>query len=305
MWRISLRPFLAALVFLTSACAADARPIVVSSKADTEGALLGGMMVLALQAAGFEVSDRTELGGTPIVRAAILAGEIDLYPEYTGNAASFFHRESEPTWKDAAAAYEAARRLDGESNGLVWLKPAPADNGWGIAVRNDVAKANGLATLSDFGRWVTQGGALTLAASTEFVHSASALPSFERAYGFHMRSDQLISLAGGDTAATLAAAAKAISGANAAMVYGTDGGLPFSGLVMLDDDRRAQAVYQPAPVIRRVALEAEPRIADVIEPIFATLDLETMRRLNGRIQVGGEPARAVAEAYLREKGLVR
>src|SRR4051812_35489550 len=179
MWRLSLKLFLAALVLLTLAGVAEARPIVVSSKADTEGALLGGMIVLALQAAGFETRDRTELGATPIVRAAILAGEIDVYPEYTGNAASFFHREGEPTWKDAAAAHEAAKRLDGQANGLVWLKPAPADNGWGIAIRNDVAKANGLTTLSDFGRWVAQGGAVTLAASTEFVHSASALPSFE------------------------------------------------------------------------------------------------------------------------------
>lgn len=305
MHRRSLTLLAATFVLVALSAWAEARPIVASSKADTEGGLLGGMIVLALEAAGVETRDRTELGGTPIVRAAILAGEIDIYPEYTGNAAFFFNREGDLVWKDAEAAYETARRLDLERNAIVWLKPAPADNGWGVAVRTDVARANGLATLSDFGRWVSGGGAVTLAASTEFIHSASALPSFEKAYGFRMRSDQLISLAGGDTAATLGAAAKGISGTNAAMVYGTDGGLPFSGLVMLQDDRQAQPVYQPAPIVRRAALEAEPRIATILDPIFATLDLETMRRLNGRIQVGGEPARAVAASYLREKGFLK
>lgn len=88
------------------------------------------------------------------------------------------------------------------------------------------------------------------------------------------------------------------------MVYGTDGGLPFSGLVTLTDDRRAQPVYQPAPIVRQAALAAEPRIADVLGPIFAKLDLETLQRLNGRVQVGGEPARAVAESYLRATGVL-
>lgn len=295
---------LVAVFCLALTGATVARPVVVSSKSDTEGGLLGSLILLALQAEGIETRDRTELGGTPIVRAAILAGEVDLYPEYTGNAASFFRREEDPLWKDAAAAYAEARRLDLAANRIVWLTPSPADNGWGVALRRDVANANRLATLSAFGRWVKGGGSVRLAASAEFIHSPSALPSFEKTYDFHLASGQLISLAGGDTAATLAAAAKSVSGANAAMVYGTDGGLPFSGLVMLEDDGKAQPVYQPAPIVREAALTAEPRIADILRPIFESLDLETIRALNGRIQVGGEPARAVAAGYLRQKGFI-
>jgi osmoprotectant transport system substrate-binding protein len=296
---------LALAACLAFATAAAARPIVVASKSDTEGAVLGYMILLALEHAGVPTRDRVQLGGTAVVRAALLAGEIDIYPEYTGNAASFFRRQGDAVWKDAAKAYAEARRLDYEANRVVWLAPSPADNSWGVAVRRDVAEPNRLRSFSDFGRWVSAGGRVRLAASAEFVHSASALPAFEATYGFRLRSDQIVSLAGGDTAATLSAAAKGVSGVNAAMVYGTDGGIPFSGLVVLGDDKRVQPVYQPAPTVRQAALDAEPRIADALRPVFSGLDLATLQGLNGRVQVGGEPARTVAESYLRSKGYLR
>ena len=74
---------------LVPAAAARAAPerVVVASKIDTEGALLGAMVLLVLQAAGVPVVDRLQLGPTRIVRAALLAGEVDIYPEYTGNGA--------------------------------------------------------------------------------------------------------------------------------------------------------------------------------------------------------------------------
>lgn len=297
---------LAAVLFsLLAVGPAKAAPVTVSSKSDTEGAVLGNLMLLALEAAGIETRDRVQLGDTPIVRAAILAGEIDLYPEYTGNAAFFFNRAADPLWKDAAAAYAEAKRLDYDANRIVWLTPAPADNTWAVALRKDVAEPNHVRTFSDFGRWASGGGEVKLAASLEFVHSPSALPAFEKAYGFHLGSGQLVALAGGDTAATLSAAAKRISGVNAAMVYGTDGGIPFSGLTVLEDDKAVQPVYQPCPIVRAAALAAEPRIADALKPLFEGLDLRTLRALNGRVQVGGEPARSVAESYLRDRGLVK
>ncbi len=64
----------------------DKPEITVGSKIDTEGALLGNMIVLMLENDGFRVIDKTQTGSTPIVRSAIIAGEIDIYPEYTGNA---------------------------------------------------------------------------------------------------------------------------------------------------------------------------------------------------------------------------
>lgn len=293
---------MAASIVLLGAALAD---VVVSSKIDTEGGVLGNIILAMLEANDIPVTDRIQLGATPIVRKAITSGEIDIYPEYTGNAAFFFDRADDPLWNDAGKAYEAARELDQDANNIVWLTPSPANNTWGIALRKDVAEENGIATLSDFGAYLRDGGAVVLAASSEFVNSAAALPAFEAAYDFDLEGDQLITLSGGDTAATIAAAANQTSGANAAMVYGTDGGIAPSGLVVLEDDKNVQPVYQPTPIVRAETLDEYPQIEGILEPVFAKLDLETLQELNGRVQVGGEPAEAVARDFLSRNGFIQ
>ncbi|EFM56487.1 glycine betaine ABC transporter substrate-binding protein OsmF [Brucella inopinata] len=279
--------------------------VVVSSKIDTEGGVLGNIILTVLNANGIKTTDRIQLGATPVVRKAITAGEIDIYPEYTGNAAFFFNKADDPLWKDSAKAYETAKKLDYDANKIVWLTPSPANNTWGIAVRKDVANENKLASLSDFGKYIAGGGKVVLAASSEFVNSAAALPAFQTAYGFTLKPDQLITLSGGDTAATIAAAANQTNGANAAMVYGTDGGIAPSGLVVLEDDKHVQPVYQPAPIIREEVLKKNPKIEELLKPVFEKLDLTTLQDLNGRVQLGGEPAKAVAEDFLKKNGFLK
>ncbi|MDR3373485.1 MAG: ABC transporter substrate-binding protein [Ancalomicrobiaceae bacterium] len=296
--------FAAAAIAGLMATAASAK-VVVSSKIDTEGGVLGNVILLALKASGIETEDRIQLGGTPVVRKAIAAGEIDIYPEYTGNAAFFFSKAEDPVWKDGAKGFEAAKKLDYDANKIVWLTPSPANNTWAIAVRKEVATANKLKTLSDLGKWVAAGGKVKLAGSAEFVNSAAALPAFQVTYGFKLAPEQLIVLSGGDTAATIKAAAEQTSGANAAMVYGTDGAIQPSGLVVLDDDKGVQPVYRPAPIVREAVLKDNPKIAEILKPIFEKLDLETLQDLNARVQVGGEPAKAVAEDFLKKAGFLK
>ncbi len=276
--------------------------IVVSSKIDTEGGLLGNIIALALENAELPVERRLQLGGTQVVREAQLAGQIDIYPEYTGNAAYFHNEADSPVWKDAKAGYARAAKLDGEKNNLVWLQPAPANNTWAIAVTGALASQNNLVTMSDFGAWVANGGDVKLAASTEFVSSPAVLPAMQKTYGFKLSPDQTVVLSGGDTAATIQAAARGTSGVNAAMAYGTDGGVAATGLVVMTDDKGVQPVYEPAPVIRSDVLKQYPQVADVLNPIFAGLDMAILQELNGRIQVGGEPAAAVAKDYLSKTG---
>jgi osmoprotectant transport system substrate-binding protein len=176
--------------------------VVVGSKIDTEGALLGNMILAVLDKAGIPTESKVQLGPTKIVRTALTAGDIDIYPEYTGNAGFFFNVDSDPVWKNADAAYKKAAELD-KANNIVWLQPAPANNTWAIAVRKDIADQNKLKTLDDFGKWVSGGAKVKLAGSAEFVESAAALPAFQKAYGFTLKADQLLVLSGGDTAATV------------------------------------------------------------------------------------------------------
>jgi osmoprotectant transport system substrate-binding protein len=295
----------AALAALAAPALAQPRAIVVASKIDTEGGLLGQMMALLLEGAGLRVENRVPLGPTRIVRAALLAGEIDLYPEYTGNGAFFFQMEADPAWRDARAGFEKVRDLDAQRNDIVWLPAAPANNTWAIAVRADLARTHRLRTLEDIGPHVAAGRPFRLAGSAEFVESPAALPAFQRAYGFTLPPERLLVLPGGDTAVTMRAAAQQLNGVNAAMVYGTDGGIAALDLVVLEDTRAVQPVYAPAPVVRGAVLRAEPRIAALMEPAFRGLDLVTLQRLNARIAVEGRPAREVARAHLVAAGLLR
>jgi len=287
---------LTVLLFAGQAMAAD--PVVVSSKIDTEGAVLGQMILQSLEDAGIPVENRLQLGGTSIVRNAIKAGEIDLYPEYTGNAAFFHDQADRDIWKDADKAYEQAARLDREAHNIVWLTPAEANNTWAMSVRGDLARKHKLNTLEDLARYINNGGTFKFAASAEFVESASALPAFQEAYGFKLDSDQLLILSGGNTAATLRAAALNNNDVNGAMTYGTDGGLNALDLKVMEDTLGVQPVYQPAPIVRAEVLETYPEIREVLEPIFESLDLETLQRLNGQVAVNGVPASRVARDYL-------
>lgn len=296
--RLILAVLAGSVLGLGNAFAAD--PVVVSSKIDTEGAVLGQLIAQALARGGIPVTERIQLGGTSIVRSALIAGEIDIYPEYTGNGAFFFDQADSPVWKDAAQAYARVKQLDLAANQLVWLPPADANNTWAMSVRGDLARANQLATLDDLAGYLNAGGAFKFAASAEFVESPSALPAFQQAYGFHLKAEQLVILSGGNTAATLRAAALQINGVNGAMSYGTDGGLNALDLLVLEDTRGVQPVYQPAPLVRADTLEAYPAIEGLLAPVFAALDLQVLQRLNAEVAVNGADPKQVAAIFLDE-----
>ncbi len=300
---LSLAVLAAATLSFSTSQAAD--PIVVSSKIDTEGALIGNLLYLSLEDAGLKVEDRLQLGGTPIVRKALQSGEIDIYPEYTGNAAFFHNKAGSPVWKDATQGYDLAKYLDYDAHKIIWLTPAPANNTWAIALRKDLADQHSVTTMSAFGKYISNGGNLKLAASAEFVSSAAALPAFQEAYKFDLSPKQLLVLSGGNTTATIKAAADQTDGTNAAMVYGTDGAISAVGLTVLTDDLNVQPVYAPTALVREGILKKHPEIAAILKPIFEKLDLNTLQSLNARIALGGENARLVAKDFLMQNSLLQ
>ncbi|WAT03078.1 ABC transporter substrate-binding protein [Rouxiella chamberiensis] len=288
-----------------SLSAQAAENVKVGSKIDTEGSLLGNLIIQVLDANGIKTTNKLQLGNTKVLRGAITAGEIDIYPEYTGNGAFFFSDEKDAAWKNARQGYDKVKKLDYDQNKIVWLDPSPANNTWTIAVRQDIATANHLQTLSDLGKWINGGGDFKLAASAEFIERPDALPAFENAYDFKLKQNQLLSLAGGDTAVTLKAAAEKTSGVNAAMAYGTDGPVAALGLQTLQDPKGVQPIYAPTPIIREAVLKEYPQIPELLKPVFASLDGPTLQKLNAQIAVGGADARKVAAKYLQQKGFVK
>lgn len=283
-------------------------PVTVGSKIDTEGGVLGQIMIAALKNGGFEVVDRTKTGQTDVVRKALTSSEIDIYPEYTGTALTQFspgQAVEAGISKDAQASYDLVKTRDA-ANGIVWLERAPANNTWAIAIPKALSDSAGIKTLADWAAYINKGGAVKLVASQEFIDRAEdGVPAIEKAYGFKLKSSQLIVLAGGDTAQTEAAAAQGTNGANASMAYGTDGNLSALGLVVLEDPKSIWPVYEPAPTVRAEVLTKYPEIATILDPIFKGLTLATLQELNGKVSVDGADPATVATDYLKSKGLIK
>jgi osmoprotectant transport system substrate-binding protein len=279
-------------------------PLTVGSKLDLEGQLLGQIIILMLEANGYEVTDKTSFGATSVVRKALESGEIDMYPEYTGNIGWFFDEADSPVWKDLESGWERAKELDKETYDIEWLRPVPVTNDWAIAIPRTLAEEEGLETLEDFADYVNSGKFLKLIGSEEFISSQAALPAFQNAYGFNLTEDQLIAVSGGDTTFTEKAASEGTDGVNAAMAYSTDGGITAYDLVVLTDNLGVNPVYAPAPRVRGEVLTQYPEISDILNPVFESLDLATLQGLNEKTAVEGLTPAEVARDYLTEKGFL-
>jgi osmoprotectant transport system substrate-binding protein len=282
------------------------RPVIVGSKIDTEGTLLGSIILLTLEHLNIPRESRLQFGPTQAIRAALLSGEIDAYPEYTGNGALFFRMIGNPAWNDREGGYQLVKRLDHERNDIVWLQPGDANNIWAIAVRRDLAEAESLRTIEDFARFVNSGGQIKLAATLEFVESPAALSAFQTTYGFRLSPEQIVIRPGGESIETMRAASEPGGAINCAMVYGTDGNISKFGLVILEDSKHAQVAYAPAAVVRGSLLDRDqfPAIGPALSKAFSALSLGKLREMNREI-VDGRPASEVARQYLQAEGLLK
>ena len=279
-------------------------PITIATMIDSEGAVLGSMMVQLLRKAGFEVVDRTEFGTPDILRAALMAGEVDLVLDYTGSGQYYHETDSTDAWTDPVTGYELTRDLDREVNDLIWLTPANANNTEGLAVRRDFAQEHGLKTIADLAAYINAGGEIKLIAAASFVENVKGLIGFEEAYGFRLKADQLITLASGNTAEMLKALYEQRDGVNVSLVYGTDGTLKEMDLVVLEDPKSIPPVYLPAPVLRGELHRQYPQIEEILKPLFLSLTLETLQGLNAQVVFGEKAAGDVAAQYLDETGLL-
>jgi osmoprotectant transport system substrate-binding protein len=293
-------------LFAAAAVGLGQDAIRVGSKQFTEQIVLGKLIVLALDDAGLEVVDRTNLGSSDVNRLALENDEIDIYPEYTGTFLNYVGNRvevPEGVSQNGERLYEFVRDTDAE-RGLVWLEPAPANNTYAFAVTRAFAQENGVEAVDDLARYVNDGGRVMMAVGDEFAQREDGLRAFERAYGFELGDNQLLVIAGGTPAQTEQALAEGANNVNVAMAFATDGALKAYDFVVLADPRGAQPVFQPTPVVRADALEATPEIADVLNPIFASLSNEALQELNAAVDVAGENPESVAREYLQANGFI-
>ncbi len=274
--------------------------LAVGSKDFTEQEVLGEITIQALEAAGAEVIDKTGLGSTEEVRLALASGSIDMYWEYTGTG-WLVHLAEPESIADSEELYEAVRAEDAEQNGIEWLAPAPANNTYAIAVREDAGEGIDLENISELRSLIEESPEkATLCVGPEFSSRADGLPGLERAYGFEFPADQVFVVSESTVYGAVSKGAKC----NFGSVYQTNGRIPELGLNLLNDDETFFAAYNPALTMRQATLDSYPELKEIFAPITELLDTEALRDLSSAVDVEGNSPATVAERWLRDNGFV-
>jgi osmoprotectant transport system permease protein len=268
------------------------RPVVVASKPFGESYLLAEMFAQLLEARSIGVSRRPGLGATEVAFGALRSGAIDVYPEYTGTGLLVILRET--PMPDPRAVFARVQRAFDERFGVRWLPPLGFENTYAIAVRRETAERFALRALSDLARVAPR---LTAGLTPDFIGRPDGLPGLRRAYG--MRFGDVRPLA-----QALKYRALASGGVDVVDGYSTDGLIDRYGLVVLDDDRHFFPPYEAAALVGARLRREHPAAIAVLSELSGRLDVRTMRTLNARVEVRGEPVADVAAAALRDLGLV-
>ena len=274
--------------------AASAQTVKIGSKNFTEQYILAEIYAQAIEDAGIKVERKINLGGTLIAQRAIVSGEIDMYPEYTGTALLAVLKAEVAS--DPQQVYDTVKAYYEKEFKLTWLQPTAVNNGYAIILRPETAAQYKLATLSDL---QAAGPKLVLGAGPEFLDRFDGIPGLRQVYGIEFKEFKQFAKLG---LRYDALAAKQIEVANG---FSTDWQIGDGKLVTLRDDKALFPPYFVAPVIRMPTLAAQPRLAEILDKVSATLDTEAMRRMNAEVERDREEPRDVAKAYLKSKGLIR
>lgn len=278
--------------------ASSGEAIAIGSKNFTEAILVAEMYALVLEDAGFTVERKFNLGATPVAHAALTAGDIDLYPEYTSTG--LLEVLKQQPIADAAGIVAAVRKGYEEQFQATWLEPSPFNNTNALAMTRAKADELGVKTYTDL---AAKSADLKLGGPPEFPEREDT-KGLIAAYGFDpaFTGANFVQL---DTG-SLRYEALQNGEIDVVVAFGTDGQINGLGLALLEDDKSYYPIYQIAPVVRQDTLAANPGIADALNKLAPALTNDVMSGLNW--QVDGpdkkEPA-AVAKEFLTAQGLIK
>ncbi len=262
--------------------------IVVGSKNFTEQVILGEILADLIETrAGIPVTRRLNLGGTFICHQALLAGEIDLYVEYTGTALAAILRGSPVA--ERGAALETVRAAYQRDLDLIWTEPLGFNNTFAMIVTREAAERHGLRSISDpRGRSSSRGDRF----GYEFIERADGYAGLVAAYGlrFAARPREM----------DLGLIYRALAEGEVDVVAGnsTDGVIASLGLVALEDDRRYFPPYDAVPVVRRAALERHPRLRSVLASLDGAISEQRIRMMNLAVDGDLRDPREVAREFV-------
>ncbi len=283
---------------LTVACSpggsGSAPAIRVASKDFTEQFILGEMYAQLLEANGFKVERKLNLGGTPVAQQALVSNEIDLYPEYTGTGLLTVLKL--PVNTDPATVYNTVKSSYADQFNLVWLDPAPMNNTQAVAMKQTRASELGIVTISDL---VAKASELVMVGPPEFQEREDGLPGMRSVYGnFSFKEYKSV-----DPGLRYQAINE--NQADVTVAFGTDGEIAAFDLVVLVDDQGLWPPYQVAPVVRKDVLDANPKIAEVLNSLAPFLTDSVMQQLNYEVSGKQREPADVAREFLQQQGLLK
>jgi glycine betaine/choline ABC-type transport system substrate-binding protein len=284
------------LAFLLPSCApSHANRVVIGSKNFTESLILGELLAQIVEArTHLKVERRFYLAGTYICQQALLAGRIDVYPEYTGTAFTAILKQK--VEGDRTGVYQRVKTEYEAHFGLTLSPPFGFNDTFAMEIRGDDARRLQLKTLSQAAAFAPQWHA---GFGYEFMERPDGYAGLAAAYGLHFAAPPRVMDLG-----LLASALKDrqidIAAGNA-----TDGLIPALDLFVLEDDRHYFPPYEAVAVIRRQTLQQHPEVGEAIAELGDKISDQEMQKLNYALDGERRDVKDVAHDFLRSKGLVQ
>jgi osmoprotectant transport system substrate-binding protein len=272
---------------------AAAPKIVIGTKNFPEEFILGQLYRQALEAKGFDVSYKENIGSTELIQTALTSGKINFYPEYTGVVVQVvFHRASSP--KTAAATYKLAARLEA-AKGYTLLRPTPFYDTDVVAVTNATARKYGLHSIGD----LRKVGSFTLGGFPECQTRNTCFVGYRKQY--RLTRAKFVPLAGISAYAALDAG-KVL----AADVFSTDPPLgKGSRYTVLRDPKHVTGFQNVAPIVKTSVVRASgASFTKTVNAVSAKLTLPAIVAMNKAVSVDKESAASVAKKFLQANGLL-
>lgn len=271
----------------------SAGTIQVATKPMTEQYILGEMLKTLVE---HDTDLAVELtqgvgGGVANIQPALMKGDFDLYPEYTGTGWNEVLKHDD-TYDESR--FDELRSQYEDDLELTWLGMYGFNNTYGLAVRSDVAERYGLRTYSDL---AAAAGELVLGAEPDFFDRQDGYPGLAEAYGMDFGKTM-------DMDIGLKYQALREGQVDAIVVFTTDGQIASGGLQVLEDDRGFYPSYRCGNVVRLDALEEHPELRDELLKLEGTISDADMARMNDAVETQGQEPKAVADAFLVERGLI-
>ena len=288
------RTFLSALALaLGSGCVSRQPEPTVGSKNFTEQLILGEILKQYLNnVCGRPVDGRFYLAGTYICQQAILAGRIDVYPEYTGTALAAILKM--PASSDAGKVYDQVRAAYAQRFSLLATPPLGFNNTFALVIRGDDARRDGIRTISQAAAYTPQ---WRPGFGYEFMERPDGYQGLVKTYGLKFGAEPRIM--------DLGLLYKALTSHQVDLVAGnsTDGLISALGLTVLEDDRHYFPPYEAVPILRAATARRHPEVLEALEELAGKISAEDMQRMNYAVDGQHRDASDVAREFLKSHGL--